>query len=122
MYNYTQENLKVALAIIEKAGLEARWILGTRPDNWTDEHVQAFAINWGTPKEPMPVLALHVKAEPSLHNGLRSISQVLESGVDCVYERYNGSGYTPGHDVTFSYDDLVMLQVRGLKRNGEPKF
>lgn len=110
--------IKTIVELMEKYGLEGRYMLGKPDDSWSGTIIQLFCVPMGPASEAWMI---PVAANAEEHVGLTAKSLIEPDGIHVSMEYDTMHRRMPAHSVSFKYDCLVAIQIRGLKRNRMPK-
>jgi len=111
-------NVGTMVKLIEKYGLEGRFLLGKPDESWDETLTNLFAVPMGP---GLKAWIVPVAANAKEHMGLIAQSTLSPDGVHVNMEYETIHSRMPAHSISFKYDCLVAIQIRGLKRNRQPK-
>ncbi|QAX96173.1 hypothetical protein [Vibrio phage vB_VmeM-Yong XC32] len=108
---------KVA-AMIDKYNLEARWVCGLMSTEW-EEHVRR---SFFSTEDGQNFYAFPYKANRVDHLFLITESEIKDDGVHVTIEYYESEDRRiPPYTVVLPWETVTYIEVRGLKRNLDPK-
>lgn len=118
---FNKENVGAAIAILNRQGLDYRFILGRGSEAWESHQSAYYAAKMGDQE----IYIVPGLAVPELHMGMRAVSEMVEGTPIVRTYMEDKSQEKPlaleTDVIVIDYTCLTAIQVRGLKVNGEPK-
>lgn len=114
----TRGGLETFMALVKRYDLDARLVLWSPDQTWSQLQQDRYVVNWGG----NAAWIIPAVANPVRHMGMDVRIIPENKGVQYIAHQREGKQQIKYDELGFSYESILMVQVRGVKRNKLPKL